>query len=112
MSQKIDIDWKILDTLLQFKVTLKFCAFELGVSDNTIQRRIKEEKGLTFEEYHNLKLNRTGVKLQQKAIEMAIAGDRTMLIFCLKNLSGWADKLDQEITGNLAEIKLAYTEIE
>lgn len=110
MSAKINLDWKVLDTLLQFKVTLKFVAFEMGVSENTIQRNIKDVKGMTFEEYHKLKLNRTGVKLQQKAIEMAIAGDRTMLIFCLKNLSGWADKIDQEIDVAGMKLTLNYKE--
>lgn len=108
MAAKINLDWKVLDTLLQFKVTLKFCAFELGCSENTIQRNIKEVKGMTFEEYHALKLNRTGVKLQQKAIEMAIAGDRTMLIFCLKNLAGWTDKTEQQIDLHEIKLKLAY----
>lgn len=99
MTAKAVLDWKVLDTLLQFKVTLKFVAHELGVSPNTIQRHIKEQKnGMTFEEYHDIKLKRTGVKLQQKAIEMAIKGDRTMLIFCLKNISGWADKQETSIS--------------
>lgn len=94
MSAKVNIDWKTLDALLQFKVTLKFCAEYLGVSIDSIQRRCKEEKLMTFEEYHQSKLARTATKLQQKAIEMALGGDRTMLIFCLKNLAGWADKVE------------------
>ena len=97
MSKKVEIDWPILDALLQFKVTLAHCADYLGVSIDAIQNRCKEEKGMTFSEYHSLKLQRTSTKLQQKAVEMALKGDRTMLIFCLKNLAGWADKLDQTV---------------
>jgi hypothetical protein len=107
---KVEIDWKILDTLLQFKVTLKFCAEYLECSVDAIQRRIKEEKGKTFEEYHASKLGRTAVKLQQKAIEMALTGDRTMMIFCLKNLAGWADKVDHGVDDKAGEcLKLAYS---
>lgn len=54
---------------------------------------------MTFEEYHESRISRTATKLQQKALEMALNGDRTMLIFCLKNLAGWSDK--QEIKHNL-----------
>jgi len=107
---RVEMDWKILDTLLQFKVTLKFCAEYLGVSVDTIQRRVKEEKLITFEEYHASKLQRTAVRLQQKAIEMALTGDRTMLIFCLKNLAGWADKQDVELDGKHISITLSENE--
>ena len=93
---KKQLDYSALDALLQFKVSCRFCAEYLGVSEDTIQRRIKEEHGMTFAEYHALKMERTAVKLQQKAIESALAGNNTMLIFALKNLANWADK--QEIS--------------
>lgn len=92
MTAKAEIDWKQLDTLLQFKVPAHFVADQLGIAKETLYRHIKEVKGMTFGEYHELRLLRTGTKLQQKAIEMALHGDRTMLIFCLKNIAGWADK--------------------
>jgi hypothetical protein len=93
--KKIDLDWKELDALLQFKVPLYFVADYIGVSRDTIIRRIKEKYDMTYGEYHNLKMQRTATKLQQKAIEMALNGDRTMLIFCLKNMAGWTDKQEQ-----------------
>lgn len=111
MSAKVEVDWKILDALLQFKVTLNYCAEYLEVSADTIQRRCKEEKGITFSEYHELKMQRTAVKLQQKAIEMAISGNTTMMIFALKNLAGWSDKLENnhKLTEETKEtLKLAY----
>jgi predicted DNA-binding protein (UPF0251 family) len=109
MSAKVEINYDKLDALLQFKVSLRFCAEYMGVSMDTIQRRLKEEKGLTFEQYHAQKIERTAVKLQQKAIEMALGGDRTMLIFSLKNLAGWADKLDHGVSTEAKDVlKLAY----
>lgn len=96
-NPKIPLDYKELDALLQFKVTKSFCADYLKVSENTIDRRLREDHDKTFGEYHELKIERTGVKLQQKAIEMALKGDRTMLIFSLKNLAKWSDKIENKI---------------
>lgn len=96
-NPKIEMDYKVLDALLQFKVPLYFVADYLNVSRDTIIRRLKEDYDMTFAEYHELRLMRTATKLQQKAIEMALAGNATMMIFSLKNLAGWADKVDNDI---------------
>ena len=101
MSAKVEIDWKVLDALLQFKVTCKFCAEYMDVSKDAIERRIKEKHNLTFKQYHMKKMARTAVKLQQKAIETALTGNTTMMIFALKNIAGWADKIDESITGEI-----------
>lgn len=96
MSAKVDINWDKLDALLQFKVTMDFCADYLGVTIDAIRRRIKEKHNMTFTEYHNLKMQHTATKLQQKAIEMALKGNTTMMIFALKNLAKWSDKVETE----------------
>ncbi len=103
-NHKTEVNFDKLDALLQFKVSMKFCADYLGVSIDAIRRRIKERYDMTFTEYHQLKMERTATKLQQKAIEMALDGNNTMMIFCLKNLANWADK--QEIQNNISEITI------
>ena len=92
-----EIDFNVLDALMQFKVTKAFVADYMGVSEDTIDRRIKENFQMTFSEYSKLKQQRTGLKLQQKCIERAINGDRTLLIFALKNFANWSDKQEQSI---------------
>jgi len=104
MSRKVKINWDQLDALLQFKVSLKFCAEYMGVSRDAIIRRIRENFDMTFAEYHALKMERTATKLQQKAIELALGGNNTMLIFCLKNLAGWSDKQEQVHKGENVSI--------
>ena len=101
---KTEVDFSALDALLQFKVSLNFCADYLNVSTDAIRRRIKENYGLSFSEYHALKIEGTATKLQQKAIKMALEGNNTMMIFCLKNLAKWADK--QEIEHNISSINI------
>lgn len=96
-KDKIELNYTALDALLQFRVSLSFCADYLEVSRDTIMRRIKDDHGLTFTEYHALKMERTATKLQQKALELALSGNNTMLIFCLKNIAGWSDKYEQQL---------------
>lgn len=109
---RVPFNWDKLDALLQFKVPLKFVAEYLEVSVDTVQRRIKEEKGVTFEEYAALKLQRTAVKLQQKAIEMALGGNTVMMIFALKNLACWADKMESTISNSDLKIIISKEENE
>lgn len=99
---RIEIDFKVLDALVQFKVTKGFVADYLGVSEDTVERRIKEKTSMTYTNYCQLKQQRTALKLQQKCIEQALKGDRTLMIFALKNMAGWADKIEQtEFDGSI-----------
>lgn len=98
MTKIIEIDWKELDALLQFKVTKRFVCDYIRISEDTLERRIKDRWKMTFSEYHDMKMARTGLKLQQKAIEMALKGDKTMLIFALKNMAKWSDKIEEKVT--------------
>lgn len=89
---KIELDWGKLDAILQFNPTLVICAELLEISIDTIERRIKDAHNCTFLEYKNRKMGLVKIKLQQKAITMALGGNTAMMIFTLKNLCGWADK--------------------
>ncbi len=110
MTAKTEIDFKVLDALLQFKVSLRFCADYMGVSIDAIRRRIKEKYDMTFSEYHQLKMEGTATKLQQKAIEMALNGNTTMMIFSLKNLAQWSDKVHQVVgpDDTVKKFKISY----
>ena len=91
-----EIDWGKLDAILQFRPPLKTASEILEVSHDTLERRIKEKYDMTFTEYRDLKMGRVVLKLQQKAITDALAGNNTMLIFCLKNICGWSDNPNKE----------------
>ena len=92
--KKVDVDYKVLDALCQFRVRKDFVCDYLGVSLSTLEKRLNEDFGMTFTEYNELKMQRTGLKLQQKAIDLALGGNVTMLIFSLKNIAGWSDKVE------------------
>jgi len=103
----IELNYDKFNALCQFKSTTKeFAAEYLNISTNTIDRRLKEDHGMTFSQYHESKMKRVATKLEEKAVQMAMNGDRTMLIFCLKNYAKWQDKMDVDVThhvGNFAE---------
>lgn len=86
--------WDKLDGLLAYKANLTTCEEILGVHQNTIKNHIKARYGITFTEYQDKKLSVTKLRLIQKAIKMAENGSATMLIFCLKNICKWVDKVE------------------
>jgi len=106
--KKKELNYSALDALLQFKTTKKFCADYLEVSEDTIERRLREDHDMTFKEYHALKIGRTAIKLQQQAIDMAFKGNTTLMIFALKNLAGWSDKIENTVDTKENLINMAY----
>lgn len=100
------IDYTVLEALMQFKLTKAFVADYLKISTTTLDTRIKEQYNMTYTELGELKQQGVARKLQQKAIEMALKGDRTMLIFSLKNMAKWSDKIEQKQTTESIHIKI------
>ena len=94
---KKHLNYDQLDALLQFKVSLEYCADYLGVSSDTIMRRLREDHDMSFHEYKKLKNDRTAVRLQQKIVEKALSGDNTALIFSLKNMASWSDRVESKV---------------
>jgi AraC-like DNA-binding protein len=99
---KKELDWKVLDSILQFGATLIDCAEMCEMSDDSIQRRIKDEYGCTFTEYRNRKMSRMRVKLLQKQYESAMAGNTALLIWLGKQHLGQSDKNDISVNGDVA----------
>jgi len=107
--KKIELDYKIIDSALHYNATLAQLSFLLEckgikICAKTLGRRIEGDKGITFEEYREKFRGSLKLKLVQKAVQMALTGDRTMLIFCLKNIAGWSDR--NEIEQNVKEIAI------
>lgn len=93
---EIEIDMDKLAAFCRLKPTAEDCAAFFQCSVDTIERRIKDAFGVTFAEFREQKMVSTRFSLIRKAIEKAENGDNTMLIFALKNLCGWRDKLPEE----------------
>ena len=92
-----------LKAICRMKPTLADCAAFLDVNASTIERYANREHGKTFAEFREENMVQTRFMLIRTAIKKAEHGDNTMLIFCLKNLCGWVDKVDNQKvhTGNI-----------
>lgn len=96
---KIQIDSKQLDALLGIRAPRAYVAERFGCSEDTIERYIQREHGVGFAAYREKRLDGTRLTLTQKMISLALGGNVTALIFCMKNLCGWSDK--QEVSAKV-----------
>jgi hypothetical protein len=94
MPKKIEIDETQLKGLCRLKPRIQDVAAFFGCSHDTIERRVKELGAESFASFRDQNMVHTRFDLIRKAISKAMSGDNTMLIFCLKNLCGWADKVE------------------
>jgi len=104
--EDITIDgWQLLDSLIMWSAHSEYIAEELGISEDTLSKRIKERHGITFTEYRNKKKEKMRINLGRKQYEVAMQGNVSMLIWLGKNELGQSDKKD--IEHKISEIQLS-----
>lgn len=81
-----------------FDACSETCALELGVCRSTLEKLIRKKFDQTFDEYKKPQLQKTVLRLKQKMISKGLAGDNVCLIFTLKNISDWSDKVEHKTT--------------
>lgn len=96
---KIDVPMDVVDAVCQLNATKRQVLEILAsqghkVSESTLVRAIKEAHGLNFDDFRDKKTDLTRLKLVQKAVKMALGGNATLLIFSLKNMCAWGDKIE------------------
>ena len=111
MDKKQPINQNQIAALMRLKPTLKDTAAFFKCSEKTIERFIRDKHNLTFVDFRDQNMVHTRHGIIRKAIEKALAGDNTMLIFCLKNLCGWKDRYESDdIVTNNIQIKIDATD--
>lgn len=95
----LDIPMGVVDAACQLNATCRqvieiLASQGYSVSPSALVNAIKRLHGLNFEEFRDKKTDLTRLKLVQKAVKLALDGNVTMLIFCLKNMCGWRDRHD------------------
>ncbi len=97
---KANIDWDRVDKLLQAQCSGVGIASLLGIDYDTLSRRCKEVHKTNFEDYMRRKKSEGLELIRAKQFELAMRGDRTMLIWLGKQYLG--QKENQELTGDMS----------
>jgi AraC-like DNA-binding protein len=105
---KVEIAEAQLKAIMRLNPTMKDTAAFFECSEDTIERQIKRDYGLTFAEFREKNMVHTRFALVRKAIQKATAGDNVMLIFVLKNLCKWKDRYDHSPDEMTNTIPIAY----
>lgn len=85
-------EWKTVDKLLMCHCSVTQAAHSIGISDDTLRRRIKEKYDCLPKEYKKLKAASGKANLKVKQYEEAMGGDRSMLIWLGKQ---WLDQKEK-----------------
>lgn len=93
---KIEIDFELLEGLCKIQCTAEEIAGVMGVSVDTIGRRIEEKESITFADYYKKHSDAGKASLRRLQFKHA-KKNPGMAIFLGKNLLRQSDK--QEITG-------------
>ena len=100
-----EIDWGIVETLCGLHCTRDEIAGALKISADTLEKRIRESYDLTFKAYFDQKSSNGKISLRRKQYEMAIAGDRVMLIWLGKQYLDQRDNRDMQISNAPGDVK-------
>lgn len=89
----IEFDWTLLNRTLARAGKMPDCVYLMGISASTIERRIRDEHGMTFNEYRDLHMTGLRMRILDKQVDVAInGGDSAMLIHLGKQFNGQSDK--------------------
>lgn len=89
-------DWILLSKLCGLHCTLIEIAYALDVSEDTIERRIRERFDCTFAEYYKRESAGGKSSLRRMMWKSAEKGSVPMQIFMSKNLLGYRDIPDPD----------------
>lgn len=93
-----DIDWERVDKLLRSHCAGTGIASLLGIHPNTLYRVCEEEFKISFSEYSQLKKSEGKELLREKQFDVALSGEKSLLIWLGKQYLEQADKLETVMT--------------
>jgi len=111
---KIEIDFEKVDALCAVfcncEEIVSILKFDMKVSYDTVERRIKEQFDITFAEYVKQKqMAFAKPKLRKAQFDCAMSGNATMLIWLGKQYLGQIDKQEMKIEGGETPVEIQQT---
>ncbi len=98
---KAVIDWNQVGKLLEAGGSAVGIAAMLGIDVKTLYNRCETDNKITFSAYSQQKLAKGDELLRSKQFQVAMAGDKTMLIWLGKQRLNQSDKSDTNITADV-----------
>lgn len=87
-----EVDWALLERCCRLHCTQYECASLQAMHVDTLLRKIKEQYGVTFSEYYDQFAADGKMALRRKQFEMAMKGDRALLIHLGRHWLGQTDE--------------------
>jgi len=94
-----EINWDEFDKLCQIQCTQVEIANWFECSVDTIDRAVKREQEMGFAEYFEQKASKGKISLRRQQWQLALKGDKTMLIWLGKQHLEQRDKNSSELSG-------------
>lgn len=105
---KIEVDIDLLAKLCQLQCTAKECGHVLGISEDTIDRRLKEDGWAGFEEFREENNSMGKVSLRRAQYQTAMAGNHIMQIWLGKQWLGQTDKVEPPDEGDPDPLEIKF----
>jgi hypothetical protein len=105
----IELNWDEFEKLCQIHCTLQEIAGWFKCSPDTIERRCMDSFGRTFREVHAEKSATGKISIRRKQYQLAMEGDKTMLVWLGKQVLGQVENFDfrlkkeEEAAGELTD---------
>lgn len=98
---KANIDWDKVGKLLNAQCNAVGIASVLGISTDTLYLRCQEDNKMEFTAFSELKKSEGKELLRAKQYQIAMTGDKTMLVWLGKQYLGQSDKTEVSASLNM-----------
>ena len=96
---KVDIDWDKVGKMLEAGATAEGIAATIGIDRSQLYRRCEADNNVVFTTFSQEKRAKGDELLRTKQFQVAMSGDKTMLIWLGKQRLGQAEKTINEHSG-------------
>jgi len=98
VNKQESVNWDLVNSALQAGCSGVEIAAKLGMIDETLYRACRNKFGISFSEYALAKRAEGDLLLKMKMYQIAMNGDKTMLVFLAKTRLGMVEEHKIELT--------------